>query len=91
MKYHRGLLNKKASSQLQKFNQHCSQFEHCEFSKKTFVIAAEIYSDLKDNGKLIDDADIFIAALCIENDYMLITNNENHFKRIGKLRILNWI
>ena len=88
---YRGLLNKKAVKQLNKFEQYCNQFENCEFSRKTFIIAAEIYSDLKSNGKLIDDADIFIAALCIENGFVLITNNEKHFNRVKKLKFLNWV
>ena len=88
---YRGLLNKNAIKQLGKFKRYCNQFENCEFSRKTFIIAAEIYSDLKNRGDLIDDADIFIAALCIENDYLLITNNEKHFNRIKTLKFLNWM
>ncbi len=30
-------------------------------------------------GELIEDADIFIAAMCLKNDYVLVTNNVKHF------------
>jgi len=88
---YRGLLYKKAEKQLEKFELHCKQFENCKVSLSTFEIAAEIYSDLKNKGKLLDDADIFIAALCLENDYILITNNEKHFNRVDNLKIINWV
>ena len=87
---YRGLLNKNVTEQLEKFKQFCNQFETCMFTKKTFVIAAEIYADLAGKGRLMDDADILIAALCIENGYVLITNNEKQFKKIDNLIILNW-
>ena len=88
---YRGLLYKKASEQLKRFQQYCNQFDSCGVCQQTFITAAEIYSNLREKGKLIDDADIFIAAVCIQNGHVLITNNEKHFKRINKLKILNWI
>lgn len=39
---------------------------------------------------LIEDADIFIGAISIWYDSILITNNEKHFKRIEGLKIENW-
>ena len=50
---YRGLFNKKAISQLKKFEQYCNQFENCGISWKTFIISAEIYSDLKDKVNFI--------------------------------------
>ena len=52
--------------------------------------AAKIYITLKQNGELIDDADIFIAAYCIVNDYILVTNNTRHFMRIADLKHVDW-
>jgi len=53
--------------------------------------AGEIYAYLKKKGELISDADILIAATVLENDSVLVTNNEEHFKRIKDLKIENWI
>jgi len=51
----------------------------------------EIYSTLKRRGELIGDADILIAASCLVRDMTLITNNENHFRRIDNLPVENWL
>jgi tRNA(fMet)-specific endonuclease VapC len=50
----------------------------------------KIKADLKSQGKIINDSDLFIASIAISNDYILVTNNENHFKRIEGLETENW-
>lgn len=52
--------------------------------------SAQIYAELKANGNLIEDADIFIGATALENDAVLVTNNEKHFGRIKGLRMEVW-
>ena len=52
--------------------------------------AAEIYIMLKQKGQLIEEADILIAAYCMVNDYVLVTNNMRHFERINGLKHVNW-
>lgn len=52
--------------------------------------AADIYITLKQKGMLIDEADILIAAYCIVNDYVLVTNNTRHFERIADLNYVDW-
>jgi len=37
-----------------------------------------------------EDADIFIAAFCIHNNYTLVTDNTRHFQGIPELRLANW-
>ena len=53
--------------------------------------AGEIYADLKKKGGLISDADILIAATVLANDSVIVTNNKEHFKRIRKLKVDNWL
>ncbi len=53
--------------------------------------AAEIYAYLRKKGELINDADILIAATVLANESVLVTNNEEHFKRIKQLKIENWL
>ena len=54
--------------------------------------AVDIYVLLKQKGLLIGDADILIAAYCIDNDYTLVTDNINinDFSRIDGLKFVNW-
>lgn len=47
-------------------------------------------AELEKEGKIIDDADLFIAACALTNNLILITNNEKHFEKIGSLKLENW-
>ncbi len=66
------------------------------FSKKAKVleinlivteIAAKIQDTLAKKGKLIDDFDIFIAAVCIANNQKILTKNVKDFKKIEGLNV----
>lgn len=50
----------------------------------------EIKASLKAKGKILCDSDMFIAAIAISNNLILVTNNEKHFGRIEDLKIENW-
>jgi len=54
-------------------------------------IFGELKARLGGAGKILADADIFIAATTLAKCNMLATGNVNHFKRIEELRIENWI
>ena len=34
---------------------------------------------------------LLIAAYCVQNNYILITNNQKHFMNIENLQIANWV
>lgn len=53
-------------------------------------ISAELYSTLRQSGKIVDDIDLLIAGIAIDNDLTLVTNNEKHFNRIPGLKTDNW-
>jgi len=53
--------------------------------------AAQIYADLHRKGRPTSDADILIAAFCIVNQCVLVTNNERHFSDIDELKKTNWV
>ena len=53
--------------------------------------AERIYSELYQKRFTVGEMDILIAAICLENSYVLITNNEKDFKNINGLIIENWI
>jgi len=62
-----------------------------EASYESSRTGGEIYASLKKSGNLINDADILIASIVKEHGAVLITNNEDHFKRIDGLEIENWL
>jgi tRNA(fMet)-specific endonuclease VapC len=54
----------------------------------------EAFSDLKvktqKTGAVIDDMDLLIAATALTMNFILVTNNEKHFRKIAGLKIENW-
>jgi len=86
----RGLLAKRLHKRLAKFDAMYQKILHVGFDKSVWQRAAEIYASLCQQGKPIEDSDIFIAAYCIVNDFTLVTNNTRHFERIDGLKIANW-
>jgi tRNA(fMet)-specific endonuclease VapC len=55
------------------------------------LLAAEIYADLRRNGKTVGDADILIAAIIINNHGKFISNNTKHYENIKGLNLINWL
>lgn len=57
--------------------------------------AAMIYGDiratLEKQGKTIGPLDMLIAASALSCQLILVTNNEQEFRRISKLKVENWL
>jgi predicted nucleic acid-binding protein len=87
----RGLKDLGNQEKLKHFEDFIQKNELVLIRKETVEKAAEIYAYLKKNGNLIEDADILMAAIAIDEDLILITNNTGHFKRIKELKMDNWI
>jgi len=85
-----GLLAKNALKQLNIFDEFISSNLIVPLTEKSARISSELYSTLKQSGKIVDDVDLFIAGIAIENDMILATNNEKHFGRIPGLISENW-
>lgn len=62
-----------------------------EESYESTKIGDDIYGTLKRNGNLLNDADIIIASIVKSRDSVLVTNNEEHFRRINGLKVENWL
>ena len=86
----KGLKAKKASKQISAFQTFCSLNDVLPITDAAIEKASDIYAELKEKGNLISDADILVAAISMVNDYVLISNNTNHFSRIEGLRLDNW-
>ena len=52
--------------------------------------SAKIYADLYLKRFTVGEIDIIIAAFCLENDYVLVTNNTSDFRNISNLKIVDW-
>jgi tRNA(fMet)-specific endonuclease VapC len=89
----RGLLAEKMHKRLNAFEETFQDIVSDDFGVQSWSKAADIYAALKSIGKPIGgkwEGDVFIAAYCIVNGYTLVTNNNDHFKRIDGLRFVNW-
>ncbi len=85
-----GLLAKNALKQLSVFEDFVSTNLVIPLTERSVRISAELYSELKQRGSLVDDIDLLIAGVAIGNELTLVTNNEGHFNRIPGLKIKNW-
>ena len=62
---------------------------HChilEMRRRTAEIYAELRLDLKSKGRPIPENDLWIAALCVENDIALATDDA-HFDSVDGLQV----
>lgn len=87
----RGILYSQSKRLQNYFEIFCKHISVIPISDADFMQAAQIYAVLRRKGKLIEDADIFIGASAISNHAVLVTNNEEHFRRIDGLKIENWL
>jgi len=62
-----------------------------EITKEVLDIASSIYDKLRRGGITIETSDILIAAWCVKNGFILVSNNLKHFKNIKELQVENWL
>ena len=86
----RGLIASGATTKLTRFLNFVKQIGIAELKTSTLDLAAQIYADLKKTGDMIEDDDIFIGAMALENNAILVTNNERHLERINDLKLEVW-
>jgi tRNA(fMet)-specific endonuclease VapC len=57
--------------------------------------ATEIYgrlkAELRAQGHLIEDNDLYIASIALRHDLTLLTGNTRHYKRLPTLRLETWL
>jgi predicted nucleic acid-binding protein len=86
----RGLLMIGAVNQLRKLEILCTLFPVGELGNYLLEESISIYVKERKAQRNTEDADIFIAAFCIHNNYTLVTDNTKHFQNIASLNLVNW-
>jgi len=84
------LLALDSKTKLSAFDKMFEAFGAGMIDRETFDLALSIYIKLRKAGITVDDGDLLIAAYCILNNHVLVTNNERHFKKIEGLQVVNW-
>ena len=87
----RGLLATQATRKMQDFDEIRQRYEMLGTDSEAVLDkASEIYANLKQQGRLLPDADIFIAAVALTYNLTLVTADK-HFDRIEDLKVENWV
>jgi len=82
-------LSKKRHQNMKPIQSLVQQFPVLPLSIKSAYIAGTIYSDLQKKGQMIELNDIYIAAVTLEHDAELATDNVTHYQRVSQLGIIN--
>ena len=59
-------------------------------SSEAARLFGSIKAGLREDGTLIEDMDLLIAATALAHDLTLVTNNIRHFDRIPKMQLESW-
>lgn len=87
----RGLKALGSDKKIITFQAFMAQCEIITLTQPIIEAAADIYATLKNQGMLIEDADILIAATALNKEMSLVTDNQEHFRRVHGLKIHNWL
>ena len=86
----RGLKIINATRKIKEFEVLCGLFPVRESGDYLLEESINIYVHERKSGRNTEDADIFISAFCIYNNYTLVTDNIDHFSKIADLNVINW-
>jgi tRNA(fMet)-specific endonuclease VapC len=86
----RGLKAKHATRQILAFDELCHASNVLPFTDPVVVRGAEIYANLRQQGRPMPDADVLIAATALTYSLVLVTGNVAHFARVKGLHVENW-
>jgi tRNA(fMet)-specific endonuclease VapC len=87
----RGLLRSNATKKLAWFQQFCQDYPILFLDDlRIFEKASEIHADLTNRGKIIQDADILIAATAIIHNLILVSHDSD-LTRVKYLQLENWL
>ncbi len=84
------LNDNKAIKQLNDFTELSRYNNIIPLTVNSIEIAAGLYSIAKSLKNPFDDISILIAAICMENNFKLITRQADYFGRISSLVVEDW-
>lgn len=61
------------------------------FDSKSAYICGRLRAELENKGMPLALADLEIAAIAVAGEFMLVTGNVRHFKRVAGLKVESWI
>jgi len=79
------------SKNLEAIEDFISHIEVLSYDQKTSQAYGQIKAKLENNGEMIGENDIHIAAHAISQGLILVTNNLNEFRRVPHLSLENWV
>lgn len=88
----RGLKAAGKTRMLKEFDKFYSNAKHLFLDRNNLATidkAIDVYIQLH-KGQMIEDNDIYIAAISMVNDCTLVTSNVKHFSRVEGLNFVNW-
>ena len=85
-----GLKFRDAKKQLDRFMELVRHNTLLPLTERSSEISAEIYANLRKQGRPIDDSDLLIAGIALENNLVIATRNLQHFDRIEGLTVVDW-
>ncbi|NET56807.1 MAG: type II toxin-antitoxin system VapC family toxin [Symploca sp. SIO2E6] len=87
----RGLIASNASTKLSEFNKLCQNYPVLLWNDVAILEkAAEIHAYLKKRGMRLEDADIFIAAITIVRELVLVSHDSDML-RVPELTVEDWL
>lgn len=85
-----GLKYRDAKKQLELFLDFSKYNTILPLTQESIQVSSEIYANLRQKGKIIDDIDISIAGIGLVNNLAIVTHNEKHFKNIEGVEVIDW-
>lgn len=81
-------------AQVESFEQALTSCDVLSFDDAAGRLAGRIYADLEARGRPIGVPDVMIAAIALQNDFVLVTANVTHFAYVMDagyaLKVENW-
>lgn len=83
--------SQRVTENIQKINEFVQAVNIINSNTSMMKTFGAIKSKLRAEGKIIDDADLYIASAAMEYELILVSNNTKHFQNIQELMIDNWV
>jgi tRNA(fMet)-specific endonuclease VapC len=84
----RSISPKKRTKQIEEL---CALVEVLAFGNEEAKISATIRASLEKKGTPIGPYDVMIAGTVLSKQGILVTNNTKEFRRVPKLKIIDWL